>query len=484
MDFTHLTISETLKKLKNKEISVIELVRSYLQRIDRLNKTIGAYITICEEDCEKQARALQERLDSGQNIPLLAGIPMGLKDNIITRDVLTTCASRMLQDFIPQYDSTVNERLRNSGAILLGKLNMDEFAMGSSNENSYFGPVRNPWDLERVPGGSSGGAAAAVAADMACFALGSDTGGSIRQPASYCGVVGLKPTYGLVSRYGLVAFASSLDQIGPITKNVEDCAIVLNAISGYDPKDSTSADMECPDYTAFLGKDIKGLRIGVPKEYMGNELQQEVRENFLKALKIFESMGAVVTEISLPTTEYAIPTYYIISASEASSNLARYDGIRYGYRAEQYEDAEDLYLKTRSEGFGFEAKERITLGTYFLSGGHYNAYYEKALKVRRLIFEDFKKAFEKVDVIVGPTVPETAFKIGEKADVLKGMSINKYLVSVNIAGLCAISIPNGTDSKGLPVGMQIIGKPFDDGTLLRAAYAFEKNNGPRKVPEL
>jgi len=474
LDLTRLTISEALEKIKNKEISIIELVRSYLKQIENLNKTIGAYITVCREDCERMGPILQEKLDCGENIPL-AGIPMALSDNIITRGVLTTCASKMLHNFIPQYDSTVNEKLRHSGAILLGKLNMDEFSIGSSNENSYFGPVKNPWDPERVPGGSCGGAAAAVAANMACFALGSDACGSVRQPSSFCGVVGLKPTYGLISRYGLIAFASSLEQIGPITRTVEDCAIVLNAIAGYDPKDSTSANIKHPDYTAFLKDNIKGLKIGLPKEYIEKGLQKEIKQKLCEALTVFESMGAVVEEISIPMTKYAIPAYYIIASAEASSNLARYDGIRYGYRAEDCESLEELYKKTRSEGFGFEVKRTIMLGAYFISRNCYDSYYKKALKVRRLISEDFKKAFNDIDVIITPTVPKTAFKTGRKDDPIQMCMSNIYTVSANLAGLCAISIPHGTDCNGLPVGLQLIGKPFDEGTLIRAAYAFEKN---------
>lgn len=475
MNLTQLTISEALSKLKRKEISVVELVGAYLQRIEDFNNTIGAYITISEEKSQQRARFFQERLNSEQNVSLLTGIPMGINDNIITRDVLTSCASKMLSEFIPPYDSTVNEKLRNSGAVLLGKLNMSEFSIGNSTENSYFGCVKNPWDLGKVAGGASGGAAAAVAAGMACFALGSDTGGGIRLPSSFCGVVGLKPTYGLVSRYGLIALASSLEQIGPITRNTEDCALVLNAIAGYDPKDSVSRNIKHPDYTTFLKEDIKGLRIGIPKEYIEKGLQKEVKQRTLEACKIFESLGAVVTEVSLPTTDYAIAAYYIISSAEASSNLARHDGIKYGYRSEHYEDIEELYRKTRSKGFGFEVKKRIMQGAYFLSTECNDGYYKKALKVRQLIFEDFRKAFNEVDIIVGPTTPETAFKMGEKTHPLKMCLNNIYTVSVNMAGLCAISIPCGTDSKGLPVGLQLIGKPFDEGRLLKAAYTFEKN---------
>ncbi|HEY8500315.1 MAG TPA: Asp-tRNA(Asn)/Glu-tRNA(Gln) amidotransferase subunit GatA [Clostridia bacterium] len=466
------------EKIKKREISVIELTNAYLERIDELNGTIGAYITVCAEQALRQAESVQKKLDGRENILPLAGIPAGIKDNICTRDIKTTCASKMLDNFFPPYDATVARKLLDSNVVILGKLNMDEFAMGSSNENSWYMPVKNPWDHERVPGGSSGGAAAAVASHMSCFALGSDTGGSIRQPASFCGVVGLKPTYGAVSRFGLIAFASSLDQIGPITRDVADCALVMNVIAGHDPLDSTSVGMDYPDYTTFLKNDVKGLKIGLPKEYFGSGLHEEVKAKILDAAKAFESYGAIIEEISLPFTEYAIPAYYIISSAEASSNLARYDGIKYGFRARDYVDIIDLYKKTRSEGFGTEVKRRIMLGTYALSSGYYDAYYKKALKVRRLIFEDFQKAYQKVDVILGPTSPVTAFKIGEKtANPLEMYLSDVYTVSVNIAGLCAISLPCGFDSKGLPIGMQLIGKPFDEGTLLRAAYTYESNTG-------
>lgn len=485
MELTQLSIRDTANKLREREFSVTELVTAYLNRIQRLNDKVGAYITVCSESAVQQAEALQSKIDSGEAACVLTGIPMALKDNMVTRGILTSCGSKMLSNFIPPYDATVVRKLQENDTVLLGKLNMDEFAMGSSNENSWYKPVRNPWDLQRVPGGSSGGAAAAVAAGMTLFALGSDTGGSIRQPASFCGVVGLKPTYGAVSRFGLVAFASSLDQIGPIARSVEDCAIVMNAIAGHDPMDSTSADVEYPDYTAFLHKDIRGLKIGIPGEYLQEGLQADVKEKILCAAKTFESLGAIVTEVSLPLTEYAIPAYYLISSAEASSNLARYDGIKYGYRASKYDDLSDLYRQTRSEGFGAEVKRRIMLGTYALSSGYYDAYYKKALKVRRLIYEDFQKAFSQVDVLLGPTAPATAFEIGEKTDNPLEMYLGDiYTVSVNIAGLCALSVPCGTDGKGLPIGMQLIGRPFEEGTLLRAAHAYENINGFHHVPAL
>jgi aspartyl-tRNA(Asn)/glutamyl-tRNA(Gln) amidotransferase subunit A len=382
----------------------------------------------------------------------------------------------MLENYIPPYNATVVEKLLEEGAVILGKSNLDEFAMGSSTENSAFKTTKNPWDLSRVPGGSSGGSAAAIAADEAAFALGSDTGGSIRQPASLCGVVGMKPTYGLVSRYGLVAFASSLDQIGPFTKDVTDCAIVLNTIIGHDPKDSTSLKIDKPDYTSYLKEDIKGLRIGVAKEFFGEGIEEGVKETVQESIKVLQDLGAEIIDISIPYVEYALPAYYIIASAEASSNLARYDGIRYGHIAEKYEDLIDMYMVTRSEGFGKEVKRRIMLGTYALSSGYYDAYYKKALKVRTLIKNDFEKAFEKCDVIVGPTSPTVAFKIGERAnDPLAMYLADIYTVSVNIAGLPGISIPCGL-SDGLPVGLQIIGRHFDEGKILNVAYAFEQAN--------
>ena len=472
LDLTRLTISEALEKIKNKEISIIELVRSYLKQIENLNKTIGAYITVCREDCERMGPILQEKLDCGENIPL-AGIPMALSDNIITRGVLTTCASKMLHNFIPQYDSTVNEKLRHSGAILLGKLNMDEFSIGSSNENSYFGPVKNPWDPEGFQAVHAVGLRQRVAANMACLPW----FGCLWLWTAFILLWGCRFKTNLWSDFKIWAYCICI-VIGANRSNnrtVEDCAIVLNAIAGYDPKDSTSANIKHPDYTAFLKDNIKGLKIGLPKEYIEKGLQKEIKQNLCEALTVFESMGAVVEEISIPMTKYAIPAYYIIASAEASSNLARYDGIRYGYRAEDCESLEELYKKTRSEGFGFEVKRTIMLGAYFISRNCYDSYYKKALKVRRLISEDFKKAFNDIDVIITPTVPKTAFKTGRKDDPIQMCMSNIYTVSANLAGLCAISIPHGTDCNGLPVGLQLIGKPFDEGTLIRAAYAFEKN---------
>jgi aspartyl-tRNA(Asn)/glutamyl-tRNA(Gln) amidotransferase subunit A len=406
---------------------------------------------------------------------------MALKDNICTEGIPTTCASKILDNFIPPYSADVYERLQRAGCVLIGKANLDEFAMGSSTENSAFKITRNPWDEKRVPGGSSGGSAAAVAAGMAVFALGSDTGGSIRQPSAMCGVVGMKPTYGRVSRYGLVAFASSLDQIGPITRDVRDCALVLNHICGHDRRDSTSVDVEVPDFEKGLEQGIKGMRIGIPSEYFGEGIDRGVKERVQEAIKVLENLGAVCDEVSLPHTEYALPAYYIISSAEASSNLARYDGIRYGRRAEGYSDLVDMFVRTRSDGFGREVKRRIMLGTYALSSGYYDAYYKKAQQVRTLIKEDFDRVFEGCDIIVGPTTPTVAFRAGEKTDDPLQMYLSDvYTIPVNIAGLPALSVPCGF-SEGLPVGLQFIGKPFAESTLLRAAYAYEQSTGFHKM---
>ncbi|HEY8500312.1 MAG TPA: Asp-tRNA(Asn)/Glu-tRNA(Gln) amidotransferase subunit GatA [Clostridia bacterium] len=477
MELTKLTVCQAADKIRKKEISVPELTQAYLDRINELNEKIGAYITVCGQDAGKQADYVQKKIDNKEELPLIAGIPAGINDNICTSGVLTSCGSRMLSNFIPPYDATVIKKLSQNDAVMLGKLNMDEFAMGSSNETSWYGQVKNPWNPERVPGGSSGGAAAAVASRMACYALGSDTGGSVRQASSFCGAVGLKPTYGLVSRYGLAAFASSMDQVAPVARDVTDCAVVMNVIAGHDPLDSISQDRR-EDYTSFLKNDVKDLKIGLPKEYFSGSIQEEVKEKVLKAAKVFESLGAHVEEISLPLFEYALPVYYIISSAEAGSNLAQYDGIKYGYRTQQFGDLVDLYKKSRSEGFGEEVKRRILFGTYVLSSGNYDAFYNKALKVRRMIFEEFRNAYQKVDIILGPTAPSTAFKIGEKTVNPLDMYFNDaYTVPANVAGLCAISLPCGFDSNGLPVGMQIIGKPYGEGTILRAAFTYEKNTG-------
>ena len=482
VELYNLAAHELNGLLKKKEVSAIELAGTILDRIEAVDSKLGCYITICRDKALEIAAKVQARIDGGEDVPALAGIPAAIKDNICTEGIPTTCASRMLHNFVPPYDATVVKKLYHEGIVPLGKLNMDEFAMGSTSENSYFKPVRNPWDTGRVPGGSSGGSAAAVAAGEAVFALGSDTGGSIRQPAAFCGVVGMKPTYGAVSRYGLVAFASSLDQIGPITKDVTDCALVLNCITGHDSMDSTSAGIDYPDYTKALINDISGVKIGIPKEYIGEGVNDKVKSAVLNAAEILRGLGAQCREFSLPLTEYAIPAYYLISSAEASSNLARYDGIKYGYRADSYADLLDLYKQTRSEGFGTEVKRRIMLGTYALSSGYYDAYYKKALQVRTLIKRSFDEAFEKYDVIIGPVAPTTAYKIGEKA----GNPLEMYLgdiftVSVNIAGLPGLTIPCGLDGNNLPIGLQLIGRTFDESTLLRVAYAFEQNTGYHKL---
>lgn len=471
-----LRLSEIIKLLQEKKLTVTELVEAALTQIKQVDGEVQAFLTLDEEGARAKAAELDKLLASGQTEPgLLFGLPAGIKDNISTKGVRTTCASKLLENFVPVYDAAVMNKLNEAQAVMIGKMNMDEFAMGSSNENSGFFPTRNPWNTEYVPGGSSGGSAAAVAAREVYFALGSDTGGSIRQPAAFCGVVGLKPTYGLVSRFGLVAYASSLDQIGPLTKNVEDAAYVLQAIAGHDPQDSTSAKVEIPDYLGALTGDIKGLRIAVPKEYIGEGVHPEVKEKVMEALQELEKLGASWEEVSLPHSEYAVPAYYLIASSEASSNLARFDGVRYGVRAENPVNLLDLYKKTRSEGFGAEVKRRIMLGTYSLSSGYYDAYYLKAQKVRTLIKQDFEHIFANYDVIIGPTAPTTAFKLGEKMDDPLTMYVEDILtIPVNLAGVPAISVPCGLASNGLPVGLQIIGKAFDESTILRVAHAFEQ----------
>ncbi|WAM35575.1 Asp-tRNA(Asn)/Glu-tRNA(Gln) amidotransferase subunit GatA [Caldicellulosiruptor acetigenus] len=477
-----LTAHEAIELIKKKEVKCQEVVESVLERIKQVEDKVKSYITITEEQALENAKKIDEKIAKGEQVGSLYGLPIALKDNLCTDGIKTTCASKILYNFVPPYDATVVKKLKENDMTLLGKLNMDEFAMGSSTENSAFHTTRNPWDLERVPGGSSGGSAAAVAADEAFFTLGSDTGGSIRQPASLCGVVGMKPTYGRVSRFGLVAFASSLDQIGPLTKDVEDCAIAMNIICGHDPYDATSAPIEVPDFTKALKNDVKGLKIGVPREYMEKGVNDEVKKAVEKALELLKSLGAQYEEFSIPIVEYALPTYYIIASSEASSNLARYDGIKYGYRTQNYDDLIDLYKKTRSEGFGAEVKRRIMLGTYALSAGYYDAYYKKGLQVRTLIKRAFDEAFQKYDVIITPTSPTTAFKIGERvSNPLEMYMSDICTVPVNIAGLPAISIPCGFDSKGLPIGLQIIGKAFDEQTILRVAYTYEQNSGYRNL---
>ncbi len=470
-----LTIREAHEWLKTRAIGARELLDAVEARVAAVDGEIHAYLTLCREAARAQADAADRRLRSGEGVTPLTGIPIALKDNLCTTGVKTTCASKMLEGFIPPYDATVVERLRAQGAVFVGKTNMDEFAMGSSTENSAFGVTRNPWDRTRIPGGSSGGSAAAVAADECAGALGSDTGGSIRQPAACCGVTGLKPTYGRVSRYGLVAFASSLDQIGPLTKDVTDCALMMNAIAGHDPLDSTSADMACPDFTRGLRGGVRGLRVGVPKEYFIAGMDRSVEDAVKAAIAALEREGAIPVDVSLPHTEYAVAVYYLLATAEAGSNLARYDGVRFGHRAKAPADLIDLYVRSRAEGFGPEVKRRIMLGTYALSSGYYDAYYAKAQRVRTLIKRDFDRAFERVDVIATPTAPTPAFRLGEKTqDPLQMYLSDIFTISVNLAGVPALSMPCGFSPEGLPIGLQLIGKPFDEETVLRAASTYEQ----------
>ncbi|WP_368658343.1 Asp-tRNA(Asn)/Glu-tRNA(Gln) amidotransferase subunit GatA [Metabacillus halosaccharovorans] len=478
-------ISELKELLHKKEITVSDLVDESYQRIQAVDDKVGAFLALNEENARSYAKELDEALDSRNEFGLLFGMPIGVKDNIVTKGLRTTCASKILENFDPIYDATVVKHLQNAEAVTIGKLNMDEFAMGSSTENSGYKPTRNPWNLETVPGGSSGGSAAAVAAGEVPFSLGSDTGGSIRQPASFCGVVGLKPTYGRVSRFGLVAFASSLDQIGPITRTVEDNAFLLQAISGVDEMDSTSANVEVPDFLSSLTGDVKGLKIAVPKEYLGEGVNEEVKQSVLDSLKVLEGLGATWEEVSLPHSKYALATYYLLSSSEASANLSRFDGVRYGYRSDNAENLLELYKQSRAEGFGNEVKRRIMLGTFALSSGYYDAYYKKAQKVRTLIKKDFEDVFEKYDVIIGPTTPTPAFKIGENVKDPLTMYANDILtIPVNLAGVPGISVPCGL-SNGLPLGLQIIGKHFDESTIYRVAHAFEQATEHHKAkPEL
>ncbi|MBI2091796.1 MAG: Asp-tRNA(Asn)/Glu-tRNA(Gln) amidotransferase subunit GatA [Deltaproteobacteria bacterium] len=469
-----MSINELHKELASGKVSAVELAKSYLETIRKTNPSLNSFITVCEENALKQAAKADERLKSKKNVTPLTGIPIGIKDLLITKGIRTTCASKILSNYVPQYNATVVDKLENAGAVILGKLNMDEFAMGSSNEHSAFGPVKNPHNEKYVPGGSSGGSAAAVASNQCAAALGTDTGGSIRQPASMCGCVGIKPTYGRVSRFGLVAFASSLDQIGPITKNVTDAAIMLKAISGHDNLDSTTLKSEVPDYAAALKEGLNGIKIGVPKEYFIKGISKEVAESVNQAIKKLEKNGAEIVDISLPHTEYAVACYYIIAPAEASANLARYDGIRYGHRAKSAGSVDDLFRQTRTEGFGPEVTLRIMLGTYVLSSGYYDAYYRKAQCVRTLIKNDFAGAFAKVDAIVSPTAPTPAFKIGEKTDdPLQMYLADIFTTPVNLAGLPAISIPCGASKDRLPIGMQIIGKHLDEAKILNLAYNYE-----------
>lgn len=472
------------RMLKSKEVSSADIAGSVNSAIGKVQGKLNAYIRLENEKMLEQAKQVDSYIDSGGEVKDFTGIPVAVKDNICTKGIATTCASKILEGYIPVYDATVVKKLKAQHFVLTGKANMDEFAMGSSNENSYFGNVKNPWDTTHVPGGSSGGPAVSVASGTAICALGSDTGGSIRQPASLCGIVGLKPTYGLVSRYGLIAFASSLDQIGPLTRDVEDSAILLNAICGWDENDSTSINQVHPDYTRFLAGDMKSMKIGVPRELMVKEMDSEIKDSVSHALKLAREMGAEIEEISLPSLEYALSVYYIIAPSEASSNLSRFDGVRYGYRNGTAETLREMYKKSRAEGFGAEVKRRIMIGTYCLSAGYYDAYYEKAQRVRTLIIEDFRKAFEKYDVLISPTSPTTAFKIGEKIEDPLTMYLSDICtIPVNLAGLPAISIPCGLSKDNLPMGLQIIGNTLREDNIFRAASSLEKAIGFNKIPE-
>src|SRR3989449_5530329 len=482
---TGLSVHELAGRFRRREATPTQAARAYLDRITALDPKIKAYMTVTADRALAQAAGADARFQSGAPLGLLDGIPLGLKDVLCTRGIRTTCSSRILETFVPPYDATVVAKLLAAGAVLLGKLNMDEFAMGSSTETSAFFTTRNPWDLSRVPGGSSGGSAAAVAADLAAATLGTDTGGSIRQPAAFCGTVGLKPTYGRVSRYGLIAFASSLDQIGPFAKDVEDAALLLQAIAGHDPKDSTSAPVPVPDYAAGLGQGVEGLKVGIPAEYFIDGLDPEVETAVRAAIDILKGLGAKTESVSLPHTEYGLAAYYVIGPAEASSNLARYDGVKYGLRVPGARDLIDMYSRTRGAGFGAEVKRRVMLGTYALSAGYYDAYYGKAQKVRTLVQRDFQKAFERVDVIVAPTTPSVAFKAGEKADPLSMYLNDVFTIPVNLAGLPGVSVPAGYTMAGLPIGVQIIGKAFDEETVLRTAKAYETGTDwHERKPEL
>lgn len=472
LDYTAVQLSE---KIKQGEIKVAEAVEAVFEQIDKTEENLNCYVTLEKEKALKQAAVVQEKIDKGELTGPLAGVPFAIKDNMCTEGTLTTCSSKILSNFVPTFSAEAVLKLEEAGAVIIGKTNMDEFAMGSTTETSYYGVTRNPRNPEHVPGGSSGGSAAAVAAKECFAALGSDTGGSIRQPASYCGVVGLKPTYGTVSRYGLIAYGSSLDQIGPLTKDVTDCAAVLEAITSHDLKDSTSMERENTDFTSALVKDVKGMRIGIPKDYLGEGLDPEVKEAVLRAAEVLKAQGAALEEFDLSLVEYAIPTYYTIAAAEASSNLERFDGVKYGYRAEGVEDLHPMYKHTRSEGFGAEVKRRIMLGSFVLSSGYYDAYYLKALRVKALIKKAFDDAFAKYDLILGPVAPTTAPKLGESlSDPIKMYLGDIYTISINLAGLPGISVPCGEDKKGLPIGLQLIGDSFQEKKLIRAAYTYEQ----------
>ena len=482
MDILAYSAVELAQAIKSGETTAVEAMKAVLDRIDASEESIHAYVTIDREAALAKAETVQKQIEAGELTGPLAGVPVAIKDNMCTEGVLTTCSSRILGNFIPTFTAEAAKNLEKAGAVMIGKTNMDEFAMGSTTETSAYGVTRNPWNTEHVPGGSSGGSAAAVAAEECFFALGSDTGGSIRQPASFCGVVGLKPTYGTVSRYGLIAYGSSLDQIGPLTKNVTDCATVMEAIASHDTKDSTSIDRAAigkdTDFTSALIEDVKGMKIGIPRDYFGDGLDSEVKEAVLTAARALEAKGAIVEEFDLSLVEYAIPTYYTIAAAEASSNLERFDGIKYGYRTSEYEGLHNMYKKTRSEGFGPEVKRRIMLGSFVLSSGYYDAYYLKALRVKAMIRKAFDDAFSKYDLILGPVAPTTAPKLGESlSDPLKMYLGDIYTISVNLAGLPGISVPCGVDSQGLPIGMQLLADSFEEKKLIQAAYTYEKIRG-------
>lgn len=476
MDIMSLTAVELGKAIKEKQVTVRQAVTAALDAIEEKDKEYNCYVTVTnKEEALKRADEVQKLIDDGKLTGPLAGVPVAIKDNMCTKDMLTTCSSKILANFVPMYSAQAVINLLDAGAVIIGKTNMDEFAMGSTTETSAFGPTKNPWNTEHVPGGSSGGSCAAVAAKECSYALGSDTGGSIRQPSSFCGVTGIKPTYGTVSRYGLIAYGSSLDQIGPVAKDVTDCATILEVISSYDEKDSTSVKRDDYDFTSALVDDVKGMKIGIPRDYFTEGLDSEVKEAVLKAAKILESKGAVVEEFDLSLVEYAIPAYYVIASAEASSNLARFDGVKYGYRAKKFEGLHDMYKKTRSQGFGPEVKRRIMLGSFVLSSGYYDAYYLKALRTKALIKKAFDNAFSKYDVILAPAAPTTAPKLGESlTDPLKMYLGDIYTISVNLAGLPGISVPCGEDSKGLPIGVQMIGDCFKEKNIIRAAYSFEQ----------
>ncbi len=475
MEFNQSTIHELQEKIKNGSVTASQITESVFSRIDAVEERVHSYIRLMKENALAAAKKADEDIKKGDIKPL-TGIPIALKDILCTKGITTTCGSHILHNFVPPYNATVVEKLTAAGAVFVGKANMDEFAMGSSTETSWFGPTRNPWDLERIPGGSSGGSATAVAADECIASIGSDTGGSIRQPAALCGVVGLKPTYGRVSRFGLIAFASSLDQIGPFTKDVEDCAIMMNVLAGYDPKESTSVNAEVPDYRQFVGRDIKGWKIGIPKEYFIEGIDPEITAAIQQAIKVIELCGGVCVDISLPHTQYCVAVYYIIAPAEASSNLARYDGVRYGFRAADVRELLEMYKESRRQGFGAEVKRRIMIGTYALSAGYYDAYYKKASQVRALIKKDFDEAFKKCDVILTPTTPTPAFKIGEKTDDPLQMYLSDvFTISTNLAGIPGISVPCGYSTSGLPIGVQFLASHFEEGKLIQIASAYEKN---------